>query len=263
MYIFAKTLNYRLVMEKITAIIPTYNEEIHIERAIQSVSFADEIIIIDSYSTDQTVEIATRYNTRIIQRDFDNFSNQKNHAIEQATNNWIVLLDSDERIESKLKSEIIKAINSDSDFGAYWIYRKNFLLNKEIKYSGWQNDKVVRVIHKEYCKYNGKLVHEEIESSKEIGFLKERIIHYTYKNFDSFISKKNKVAQLQAEELALKNQKATLARLILKPAFRFINHYILRLGFLDGFQGFFIASFYAYTLFTRYVKLWILNKGLK
>ena len=250
-------------MEKITAIIPTYNEEIHIEAAIQSVTFADEIIIIDSYSTDKTLEIAEKYNTRIIKRIFDNFSNQKNHAINLATNKWIVLLDSDERIESNLQGEIIEAINSKSDFGAYWIYRRNFLLNKEIKYSGWQNDKVVRVINKDCCKYNGKLVHEEIESSKEMGFLKERIIHYTYKNFDSFISKKNKVAQLQAEELALKNQKATLARLILKPAFRFINHYILRLGFLDGFLGFFIASFYAYTLFTRYVKLWIINKGLK
>jgi len=96
-----------------------------------------------------------------------------------------------------------------------------------------------------------------------MGFLKERIVHYTYKNFDSFIAKKNKVAQLQAEELALRNQKATLARILLKPIFRFINHYILRLGFLDGFQGFFIASFYAYTLFTRYIKLWIINKGLK
>ncbi len=250
-------------MEKISAIIPTYNEEIHIEDAIQSVSFADEIIIIDSYSTDKTLEIAKKYPTRILKREFDNFSNQKNYAIEQASHKWIVLLDSDERIEKKLQIEIIEAINSKSTFGAYWIYRRNFLLNKEIKYSGWQNDKVVRVINKDYCRYNDKLVHEEIESTGKMGFLKERIVHYTYKNFDSFISKKNKVAQLQAEELALKNQKATLARLLLKPIFRFVNHYFLRLGFLDGFQGFFIASFYAYTIFTRYIKLWILNKGLK
>ena len=250
-------------MEKISAIIPTYNEEIHIEAAIQSVSFADEIIIIDSYSTDNTIEIAKKYNTRVIKRKFDNFSNQKNHAIEEASHKWIVLLDSDERIEEKLQKEIIEAVNSRSNFGAYWIYRRNFLLKKEIKFSGWQNDKVVRVINRDYCKYNGKLVHEEIESSKEIGFLKERIIHYTYKNFDSFIAKKNKVAQLQAQELAIKNQKATLPRLLLKPLFRFINHYIFRLGFLDGFQGFFIASFYAYTIFTRYVKLWIINKGFK
>ena len=97
-------------MEKITAIIPTYNEEIHIEAAIQSVSFADEIIIIDSYSTDKTLEIAEKYNTRIIKRIFDNFSNQKNHAINLATNKWIVLLDSDERIESNLQGEIIEAI---------------------------------------------------------------------------------------------------------------------------------------------------------
>ncbi len=95
-------------MEKISAIIPTYNEEIHIEAAIQSVSFADEIIIIDSYSTDNTIEIAKKYNTRVIKRKFDNFSNQKNHAIEEASHKWIVLLDSDERIEEKLQKEIIE-----------------------------------------------------------------------------------------------------------------------------------------------------------
>ena len=250
-------------MEKITAIIPTFNEETNIEAAIQSVSFADEIIVIDSDSTDRTREIAQQYNTRIIQRKFDNFSSQKNHAIEQATYKWIVLLDADERIETKLQEEIVEVVNNASNFGAFWVYRRNFLLNKEIKYSGWQNDKVVRVIHKDFCKYNGKLVHEEISSSKEIGFLKERIIHYTYKDFDSFISKKNKVAQLQALELAKKNKKVTFTKLIFKPSFRFFNHYVLRLGFLDGFQGFFIASFYFYTVFTRYVKLWIINKGLK
>ena len=142
-------------MEKITAIIPTFNEETNIEAAIQSVSFADEIIVIDSDSTDRTREIAQQYNTRIIQRKFDNFSSQKNHAIEQATYKWIVLLDADERIETKLQEEIVEVVNNASNFGAFWVYRKNFLLNKEIKYSGWQNDKVVRVIHKDFCKYNG------------------------------------------------------------------------------------------------------------
>jgi len=250
-------------MLKLTAIIPTFNEEVNIEAAIKSVLFADEIIVIDSYSTDNTLAIAETYGVRILQRKFDNFSNQKNYAIELASHNWVVLLDADERIGDNLRDEIIDTLSSEPKASAYWVYRRNYLLGREIKYSGWQNDKVVRLIERDFCRYNGKLVHEEITTDKNMAFLKEKLVHYTYKDFDSFINKKNKVARLQAEALAAKNKKATISKLLLKPTYRFINHYILRLGFLDGFQGFFIASFYAYTIFTRYIKLWLINNEQK
>lgn len=250
-------------MFKITAIIPTFNEEVNIEAAIKSVLFADEIIIIDSFSTDNTIAIAEKYGVRIIQRKFDNFSNQKNYAIEAATHDWLVLLDADERIGTKLQEEILQTLSTKPQASAYWVRRRNYLLGREIKYSGWQNDKVVRLIERDYCRYNGKLVHEEITTDKKMAFLKEKLEHYTYKDFDSFINKKNKVARLQAEALAARNKKATLSKLLLKPTYRFINHYFLRRGFLDGFPGFFIASFYAYTIFTRYIKLWLINNGQK
>ena len=250
-------------MLKLSAIIPTFNEEINIEAAIQSVSFADEIIIIDSFSTDKTISLAKKYGVRILQRKFDNFSNQKNYAILKATHKWVVLLDADERIGEKLREEMITVLNDEPKASAYYVYRRNFLLDQEINYSGWQNDKVIRLIERDKCKYNGKLVHEKIVTEGKIGFLKNKLNHYTYKDFDSFILKKNKVALLQAEMLASKNKKVTPFRLFIKPLYRFINHYILRLGFLDGFAGFFIASFYAYTIFTRYVRLWLINRGLK
>ena len=250
-------------MLKLSAIIPTYNEEMNIEAAIQSVSFADEIIIIDSFSTDNTIAIAEKYGVRILQRTFDNFSSQKNYAIENATHKWIVLLDADERIGEALKNEIQTVLNNEPKANAYWVYRRNYLLGREIKYSGWQNDKVIRLIERDLCKYNGKLVHEEITLPKKTAFLKNTLDHYTYKNFDSFINKKNKIAQLQAEMLAAKNKKVTLYLLLIKPSYRFVNHYFFRRGFLDGFPGFFIASFYTYTIFTRYIKLWLINKGLK
>lgn len=250
-------------MLKLSAIIPTFNEEKNIEAAIQSVLFVDEIIIIDSYSTDKTIDIAKKYNVRIIERTFDNFSNQKNYAIENAKHEWIVLLDADERIGGKLKVEIQNIIKNGPKASAYWVYRRNYLLGREIKYSGWQNDKVIRLIERDVCKYNGKLVHEEIALPKKTAFLKHKLDHYTYKDFDSFINKKNKVAQLQAEMLAAENKKASIGKLLIKPTYRFINHYFLRGGFLDGFPGFFISSFYFYTIFTRYIKLWLINKGLK
>ncbi len=250
-------------MLKLSAIIPTFNEEVNIEAAIQSVSFADEIIVIDSHSTDDTISIAKKYGARILQREFDNFSNQKNFAISKATHQWVVLLDADERISKALREEMISILTKGSQASAYYVYRRNYLLGREIKYSGWQNDKVIRLIERDKCKYNGKLVHEGIVTDGKTAFLKTKLEHYTYKDFDSFIRKKNKVAQLQAEMLASKNIKVNPFNLLIKPLYRFINHYILRRGFLDGFAGFFIASFYAYTLFTRYIKLWLINRGLK
>ena len=255
--------NKTQAMQKLSAIIPTYNEEINIEAAIRSVSFADEIIIIDSFSTDHTIAIAEKYEVRILQRVFDDFSSQKNYAIENATHKWIVLLDADERIGADLKNEIQTVLSAKPKASAYWVYRRNYLLGREIKYSGWQNDKVIRLIERDFCKYNGKLVHEEITTSKKTSYLKTKLEHHTYKGFDDFINKKNKVAQLQAEMLAAKNKKVTLYLLFAKPAYRFVNHYFFKRGFLDGFPGFFIASFYAYTIFTRYIKLWLINKGLK
>lgn len=251
------------VMHKISAIIPTFNEEENIEAAIQSVSFADEIIVIDSQSTDQTVSIAERMGAKILQRKFDNFSNQKNYAIEKATHNWVVLLDADEVISSALRDEMIETLHQGPKASAYYVYRRNYLLGREIKYSGWQNDKVVRLIERDLCRYNGKLVHEGIVTDGKMAYLKNKLDHYTYKDFDSFIRKKNKVARLQAEALALKNKKVTPYRLFIKPLYRFINHYFLRRGFLDGFPGFFIASFYTYTVFVRYVRLWIINNNHK
>ena len=249
-------------MNKISAIIPTFNEEENIEAAIKCVSFADEIIVIDSFSSDNTISIAKKLGARVLSRIFDDFSSQKNYAIEKASHKWIILLDADERVGKALKAEILKLmINPISN--AYWVYRRNYLLGREIKYSGWQNDKVIRIIDKDSCRYNGKLVHEEIALPNKVGYLKNKLDHFTYKDFDSFIRKKNKVAQLQAKILANSNKKFSFYLLFAKSSYRFWNHYLFRLGFLDGFQGFFIASFYAYTIFTRYIKLWIINKGLK
>lgn len=201
-------------MNKLSVIIPTLNEEENIEAAITSVSFADEIIVIDSFSSDNTLSIAEKLGARILCRVFDDFSSQKNYAIEKAKNKWIILLDADERVGEKLKKEILKLVSKDPINKAYWVYRRNYLLGREIRYSGWQNDKVIRLIEKDSCRYNGQLVHEEIVLPKKVGFLKNKLDHYTYKDFDSFIRKKNKVAQLQAQMLANKKKKFSILLLL-------------------------------------------------
>lgn len=250
-------------MTKITAIIPTFNEEIHIEEAIKSVDFADEIIVIDSFSTDNTVQLIKKYNVVLIQRIFDDFSSQKNFAIEQAKYNWICVLDADERITKPLRDEILLQVSINNKEVAFWVYRSNIFMNRKIKYSGWQNDKVVRLFKKDSCRYNGKLVHEEIYANGKIGFLKNKMLHYSYKNFDTVISKRNKYAKLQAIALHNKGKTPNLFHFFVKPFFRFFKHYIVRRGFLDGFPGFIIAFMYVYTVFVRYVKLWLLINKMK
>ncbi|NQU88008.1 MAG: glycosyltransferase family 2 protein, partial [Mariniphaga sp.] len=134
----------------LTAIIPTLNEEQNIKEAIDSVSFADEVLVIDSFSTDGTVEIAKELKAKVIEYKFDNFSAQKNRAIEKASGKWILLLDADERISKELREEIITLLNSNVVHDAYWVFRKNSFLGKEVRFSGWQNDKVIRLFQKEH-----------------------------------------------------------------------------------------------------------------
>jgi glycosyltransferase involved in cell wall biosynthesis len=249
-------------MTKISAIIPTLNEEIHIADAIKSVRFADEIIVIDSFSSDRTIEIAEKMNVKIIKRTFDDFSSQKNFAIAQAAHDWIYVLDADERITEEVKAEILAAVKDPKNFIGFYVRRTFYFCGKKVNYSGFQRDKVMRLFLKEHCKYVG-LVHEKVATKGRIGFFKNKIDHFSYRNYDHYISKMNHYAAIRAEELHRQGKKVTIYHVIIKPAARFFIHYILRLGFLDGFTGLLVAKTQAYGVLTRYIKLWFLNKGIK
>ena len=249
-------------MTKITAVIPTLNEEIYIEEAIKSVHFADEIIVIDSFSTDKTIELAKKYDVKILQRVFDDFSSQKNYAINLATHNWIYILDADERLTPLLEKEILEAVKHPNKYVGFYVRRTFYFMGKKIKYSGWQRDKVIRLFKKENCKYNGSPVHERIDSKGEIGFLKHKLEHYSYRSYDHYISKMNHYSALRAKQLSEQGKKVTLFHILIKPPTRFVIHYFIRLGFLDGFEGFIIAKTQAYGVLTRYVKLWLVNRKM-
>jgi glycosyltransferase involved in cell wall biosynthesis len=249
-------------MTKISAIIPTLNEESHIADAIKSVSFADEIIVIDSFSIDKTLEIAEKMNVRIIKRKFDDFSSQKNYAIEQARYDWIYILDADERVTSKAEKEILKAVKNPNDYVGFYVRRTFYFCGKKINYGGCQRDKVVRLFLKKYCKYAG-VVHETIVANGELGFLKNKIDHYSYKSYDHYISKMNHYGALRGEQFYKEGKRVNLFHIVIKPPARFFIHYFIRLGFLDGFPGFIFAKTQAYGVLTKYIKLWLLNKGIK
>jgi len=248
---------------KISAIIPTLNEEVNIENAIKTLGFADEILIIDSFSTDKTLEIANKYPVKVIQRKFDNFSSQKNFALEHTKNNWTYVLDADERVTPKLKEEILRTVKSPNGKAGFYVYRTFYFIGKKIKYSGWKNDKAVRLFKKDECRYNGDLVHEVIKTDGELGFLKNRLDHFSYRSFDQYITKLNKYSWLQAKELKEKDLKVNAYHIVIKPPVRFFIHYVIKLGFLDGFPGFIISVLLSYGVLARYIKLWLLKRNLR
>lgn len=247
-------------MNGITAIIPTYNEEETLTAAIESVRFADEIIVIDSFSTDRTLAIARHYGARLVQHEYTNSAAQKNRAIPLATNEWVVVLDADEVIPIDLREEIIATVKSNPQEVGFWIYRSNIFMGRKIKYSGWQGDRVVRLFRKSSCRYETKSVHAEIIADGPLGRLKNKIEHNSYKGFDHYVAKINRYAEWQAKDYDLKTGRLTAYHFMLKPSFRFFKHYFLRLGFLDGLPGLTISFLSCYTVFTRYVKLWLLRK---
>ncbi len=245
-------------MNTLSVIIPTFNEASYIEDAIKSVAFANEIIVIDSFSTDNTKNLAMNMGCIVLERKFDNFSNQKNHAIATARSNWILFIDADERVTEKLKIDILNSINSDY-FGAYKIKFPHFYMNRFLYHS---ENKVIRLAKNKNLEFKGA-VHEKLIHSGKVGILKNFMIHYTYKGLFNYIQKKDSYAWFQAQMSLDKGKKATIFHLAFKPFYRFFHSYVIRRGFIDGIPGLAVASIDAYGVFSRYVKMYLLQKNLK
>lgn len=224
---------------RISAVIITYNEIGYIENCIESVDFADEIVVVDSYSTDGTFEYLKKLeNVRVIQHPFQNFTLQKSFALHHSTNDWVLFLDSDEIVSTKLKQEILNTISSDTNCVAFWFYRTFMFKNEKLKYSGWQTDKNYRLFRKSKVKFsNKKLVHETLDVNGKSGVFKEQLTHYCYKNYEDYKSKMIKYGRLKAKEAFFREKKFNYAAFVFKPLWKFVNHYFIRLGFLDGRKG--------------------------
>lgn len=260
--IFGKPNFQNQEMNKLTAIIPVGNEINNIESVIKSVDFADEILVVDSFSNDGTYEKALELADKVIRREYIHSASQKNWAIPQAKHEWILLIDADERVTPELKKEIIETLKfPDKDNVAYWIGRNNHFMGKEVKFSGWRNDKVIRLFKRDFCKYENKNVHAEIIADGPIGKLNNKFFHNSYISLDLYIKKMNRYAWLQAKDYDSKTGYLTPYHFIIKPTWRFFKHYILQLGFLDGVVGLTIASIQFYVVFMRYVKIWLLRKN--
>jgi len=244
-------------LKKLTALIITHNEEENINDLIENLGFADEIIVVDSFSSDGTVEAIKKHNNvKLIQYKFINFSNQRNFALKQATHDWVLFIDADERISNDLKDEIIDALHEKNNIVAYSFYRKFYFKKVMIKFSGYQTDNVFRLFNKKYVSYNdNKLVHETLDVDGDTKVFTNKLDHYSYKSDDLYRKKLIKYAKLRAEELYSKKLKPNFYHFYVKPAYRFLYQFIIRFGFLDGKRGYKISKLNAFEVQQRYVEL--------
>lgn len=250
--------------QKLSVVVITYNEIEYISDCINSILFADEIIVVDSYSKDGTWEFLQSHpKIKAIQHPFENFTKQKSFALEQASNDWIYFFDADERVTPSLQKEIINTINSNNTADAYWNYRSFMFKNKRLYFSGWQTDKIQRLFKKSKCSFiNDRIVHEVLKVDGTEGKLKEKLIHYSYKNYDDYKGKMIKYGQLKAQEELKKGKKWTVFHQYLRPTWKFINHYLIRLGILDGNKGIIICYLNALGVFERYKEIKRLGRNL-
>lgn len=241
---------------KITAIVPTYNEVANIEECLRGLQWADEILVVDSFSTDGTPELAAPLATRVVQHEYLNSAAQKNWAIPQASHEWIVLLDADERCPPELAREIQKTLLEEPKRDGFWIHRRNFFLGKEMRHGGWSKDKVIRVFRRE-LRYQNLPVHADIDVPFErVGMLRERLIHYSIDSLDQFFEKRMRYAVWAASELDREGTRGTAFLIVVRGALHFLKMYVMRGGFRDGMHGFVLAFLYSFYTSAKYVRLW-------
>ena len=232
------------------------NEEKNLAKCLNSVeNLVDEIVIVDSGSTDKTIEIAKTFGAKIFKREFDSFSNQKNYALSIATNEWVLHLDADEVLSKELVEEI-KFVIINTKLDGFYLIRTNFFLGKQMKYSGINKEYRLRLAKKTLSKYVGGIIHEELIVNGKVGKLKNIMIHNSYPTISSYFNKLEQYTTLGAKKLLETNKKAKVIDIVFKPPFEFIKRYILKCGFLDGIRGFIWAVLYAFYTFIKYIKLW-------
>lgn len=257
-------------MAKISAYIIAFNEADKIKDAIESVAWADEILVADSYSTDGTADISAALGARVIQVAFKGFGDLRNQAISACRHDWIFSLDADERCTPEARDEILEIIRSDDFLDAYYVPRKNFFMGKWIKHSGFYPDyRQPQLFRKDVVRFRPDAVHErfDLHTAKPAGFLKNPIWQIPYKNFEEILQKANRYSSLGAVKLAEAGKRSSMGKAFFHALWSFIHLFILKKGVLDGWPGFVIAlgnfegTFYKYAKLYQKQSSWTLPDG--
>jgi len=239
---------------RISVIVTTWNVESKIRDCIESIKWADEVLVVDSFSKDDTVKICRELGCRILQHAYKSYSAQNNWAIPQAKHPWVLIWDSDEICPPELRDEIIQEMKNPR-YAGYTIQRRSYFFGRWIKYSGWQKDRPTRLFHRDRGRFIIRQVHPMVELDGPVGHFKNPLLHYPYENLESWMERFHRYARWSAHNASERGDKPTLVNLSLRPLARFLRAYILKRGFLDGKQGFIIAMFSMFSVFMRYLYL--------
>lgn len=243
-------------MSKLSVIIIVKNEAQNIIDCLESIKWADEIIIVDSDSTDNTIELCKKYTDKTFNHAWQGFGIQKNYALSRATKEWVLSIDADERVTPELAKEIQQIIKANPQNVAYKIRRRNFYCGKEIKHMrSWVKDTPLRLFKKMDANFSDDLVHEKIITNSQIRQLDNAMLHYSYQSLEQVLNTMNSYSTLGAEKMFKNNKKATIFSAIMHYIWSFMKDYLLGLGFLDGAHGFLLAKTNADGCFYKYAKL--------
>ncbi|HVX48523.1 MAG TPA: glycosyltransferase family 2 protein [Chitinophagaceae bacterium] len=245
-------------MKKCSVVIITYNEEKNIERCLQSIQgIADELVVIDSFSTDNTKNICLRHNAKFIEHAFDGYIEQKNFALSQAMNEFVLSLDADEALDDTLRQSILSEKQAGFTFDGYSMNRSNYFCGRWIKHGTWYPDKKIRIINRRQALWGGTNPHDKLvmQPGAKVKHLHGDILHYTYYTVEELVAQANRFTTIQANAMYKAGKKAGLIKLYVSPLMAFITGYFIKLGFLDGYDGYIIAKSVAYNTMLKYAKL--------
>ncbi len=247
-------------MIKISAAIITFNEEKNIKRCIDSLDFCDEIIVVDSLSSDNTCKIAKELGAKVIDQKFLGHIDQKQLAVDYCSNNWVLSLDADEEVSEELKKTILSLLQNDFKYDAFSMNRISFHLGRWIKHGGWYPDRKIRLFNKTKAKWGGYNPHDKVIVNGTVGYISGDLKHYVFTDLRQNIDANNSYSSIMANDLYRNGKKFSYIKLFLKPLGKFLETYIYKRGFLDGMPGFIIAVGAAYSMFLKFSKLWELEK---
>jgi len=246
--------------KRLSVILITKNEAASIRACLESVSFADEIVVLDSGSTDGTATLCREFTDRVYETDWPGFGPQKNRALDRSTGDWILSIDADERVTPALRAEIEAAVAVPGDNTAFRIPRFSRYCGKYIRWSGWRPDYVLRLFQREKGRFTNDLVHERVVTDGPVGTLKESLLHESFENLEDVLDKVNVYSTYGAAMMHRRGQRAGLWTALGHGFWSFFSTYVLRAGFLDGREGFMLAVSNAEGTYYRYLKLMLLGE---
>jgi glycosyltransferase involved in cell wall biosynthesis len=240
----------------ISVVVTTYNEEVNVAECIESVLWADEILLVDSFSTDQTTEIARRYPVTVLEREYFGSAAQKNWALDRVAHEWVLIIDADERVPEPLAREILALLATTPTVNGFYIRRENVFLDEVIRHSGWSTDKVVRLFRRDKGRYPNRRVHADLEIEGPVPVLKNPFLHYTFRSFDQYFPKFLNYAEWGAAQAFRDGRQAGVVELVFRPWWRFVRTWIVQGGILDGKHGFVVCALQSFGVFLKYARLW-------